>query len=153
MEKKGQTEEALKTYEELLFSGGNMLNMTLQCMQIMALQADDLPRARMLAEKQCALAEVLEMGDYAAACPLLEVTLRERDAEGLVTLVEKLLAAVDTLGAFTASPLYGHMTLKRVGPEFIQTVRTGLIQDLRDGEEYAFVRDDPRWQAMLEKYE
>ena len=117
------------------------------------LQADDLPRARMLAEKQCALAKVLEMGEYAAASPLLEVTLRERAADGIIALAEKLLASADTLGAFTASPLYGHMTLKSVEPDFAQMVRKSLVQDFREGEEYAFVRSDPRWQAVLEKYE
>lgn len=145
--------EALKTYEELLFSGGNMLNMVLQFMQVMALRADDTPRARMLAEKQCALAKVLEMGDYAAASPLLEVCIREKDADGLISLVERLLASVGTLGAFTASPLYEHMTLKSVEPDFAPMVRKSLVQDFREGEEYAFVGDDPRWRAMLEKYE
>ena len=152
-EKTGRGDEALKTYEELLLSGCNMLTLTFQSMQVMALRAKDLPRARMLAEKQCALAELMEMGAYAAASPMLEVVMGEKDADGMVALAQKLLDSADTLGGFTASELYAHMTFKPVERDFGQAVRNGLLEGFRTDEAYAFVRDDPRWQAMLAKYE
>ena len=106
----GRTEQALRTYEELLFQGCHYLTLVFQHMQAAALKAGDRDRARMLADKQGALAAVFDMGKYAELSPRLEPALAAGDADGLLALLEDLLEAADTLGAFAGSPLYAHMT-------------------------------------------
>ncbi len=151
LEKTGRTEEALKTYEELLFQSCNLLAMTFQQLYAQAVEANDTARARMLADKQCALAELFEMGEYQALAPKLELTLAERDPDKATALLEKLLESVPTLDGFARSPLYAHMTFKSVDPAFYNGVRESLLS-IADEDTGAFLRDDPRWKVLTERY-
>ena len=146
----GRTEEALRTYEELLFQGCSCLTMVLQEMQASALRSGDRERARMLAEKQGAVAAAFDMGKYAELSPLLEPTLAEGDADGLLALLEALLERADTLGAFAGSPLYAHMTFKPRDPSMAGMARRAVLDV---GEEAAVLRDDPRWAALRARWE
>lgn len=145
------TAEALKTYEELLFQSCNLLAMTFQQLYAQAVEANDTARARMLADKQCALAELFEMGEYQALAPKLELTLAERDPDKATALLEKLLESVPTLDGFARSPLYAHMTFKSVDPAFYDGVRESLLSTA-DEDTGAFLRDDPRWKVLTERY-
>lgn len=149
--KTDRTEEALKTYEELLFQSCDLLVMTFQELYMLAMEAKDTARARMLADKQCALAELFEMGEYQALAPRLELTLAERDPDTAIVLLEKLLESAPTLGGFARSPLYAHMTFKSMDPAFYDGVRESLLS-VADEDTGAFLRDDPRWRALAEKY-
>ena len=146
----GRREEALRTYEELLFQGCNGLTMVLQEMQVSALRSGDRAQARMLAEKQGALAAAFDMGKYAELSPWLEPALAEGDADGLLALLEKLLEAADTLGAFADSPLYAHMTFKPRDPALAGMARRAVLDV---GQEAAVLRDDPRWAALRARWE
>lgn len=65
--KTDRVEEAYKTYEQLLFSGYQMMILVFQSLHALALQSDDLAKARSYIQKQQDLAGVFEMGDYYAA--------------------------------------------------------------------------------------
>ena len=146
-----RTEEALKTWEELLFQSCNLLNMTFQQLYAQALEAGDTPRARMLADKQCALAALFEMGQFQALAPKLELTLAERDPEKAIDLLEKLLESAPAMDGAARSPLYAHMTFKSLDGAFYDGVRESLLA-AADEDKGAFLRDDPRWQALKERY-
>ena len=146
----GRREEALRTYEELLFQGCNGLTMVLQEMQVSALRSGDRAQARMLAEKQGALAAAFDMGKYAELSPRLEPALAEGDADGLLALLGELLEAAGTLGAFADSPLYAHMTFKPRDPALAGMARRAVLDV---GQEAAVLRDDPRWAALRARWE
>ena len=151
LEKRDRTEEALKTWEELLFQSCNLLSMTFQQLYAQAMEAGDTARAWMLADKQCALAELFEMGEYQALAPRLELTLAERDPDKAIALLGKLLESVPALDGFARSPLYAHMTFKSLDPAFYDGVRKSLLS-AADEDAGAFFRDDPCWKALAEKY-
>lgn len=145
----GRLEEAQRTHEELLFQGCSLLKMTLQELYLLAVREQDMARAEMLAEKQCQLAALFELGRYQTLAPALEPAVRAKDADRTLALLEELLQSVDTIDGFTRSPLYAHMTFKTAGPEMYVSVRRSLLEM---GEDDAFFRDDPRWQVLLARY-
>lgn len=138
----GRLEEAQKTHEELLFQGCSLLKMVFQELYLLAVREQDTARADMLAEKQCQLAALFEMGRYQTLAPALEPAVREKDADRAVALIEALLQCADTIDGFARSPLYKHMTFKPAGTELYDSARRSLLA-LGDGE--AFLQNDPRW--------
>lgn len=149
--KTDRTEEALKTWEELLFQSRELLNMTFAQLYAQALEAGDAPRARMLADKQCTLAALFEMGEFQTLAPKLELTLAERDPDRAIDLLEKLLESVPAMDGAARSPLYAHMTFKSLDPAFYDGVRESLLS-VADEDKGAFLRDEPRWKALRERY-
>jgi len=149
--KTGQTEAALRAYEELLFSGCQMMTLTLQHLTALAAEAGDLPRMHLLTDKQRALAEIFDMGAYHAACCKLELATMERDRDAVLSIMETMLTSLESIAGFTASPLYAHMTFRAPQDDFLENLRRDLLACFSDPESYGFLSDDARYQALLHR--
>lgn len=146
--KMGRTEEAYKTYEELLFSMYQMINMLFQSIGMLAVQDKNIDKVRMMVDKQSALAEIFEMGEYYKVSGRLELAVMEKDAESTITIMQQLLASIDDIYHFTEAPLYEHMTFRESRPEFVEQLREDLIKSFRDEETCGFLRGDSRWEEL-----
>lgn len=144
----GRKEQAYKAYEELLFSGYQVLSMVLQSLYALAMKDEDRERARALIEKQCQLANVFEMGRYHEVAPRLELSTLEQDADATLTIMEEMLSSADQICAFAKAPLYAHMAFKDVRAAFIEKLKVDLLDGFRDEETYGYLKGDPRWEAL-----
>ena len=140
--KTGNLEEAWKTYEELLFATFQMANETFQEMTVLAMKEKDMDRAKLLIEKQTALAKAFDMGLYYEASPRLELAVYEKDPGETKRIAQEMLKGIENLDHFTRSPLYAHMTFKAFSPDFKNEMRENLLQALRDQETFGYMEKE-----------
>jgi len=142
-------EEAYKAYEELLFSGYQMINMVFHGIYMLAMKEKDMEKARVLIRKQEQLSNVFEMGRYHEASVRLEVAVAEKDADATIESMKKVLESVGELCVFCRSSLYEHMTFREPSEEFIADVKKNLLERFRDDEAFGFLNEDERWKELV----
>lgn len=142
----GRREEAYKTYEELLFSIYQTANLAFASIYLLAQEDGNADKARMMVEKQSALAGIFEMGGYYEAVGKLELAASQKDVETTVALMRTLLASVEDMDHFTRSPLYEHMTFREIRKEFVSQFREELLKGFRDEEVFGFLKGHAGWE-------
>ena len=145
----GQMEEAYRTYEELLYQEQNRAMMILNGIYILALQEEDLARAHYIADKIEQIAGSFEMGRYYEVSHRLELAVKEQDKETCLKLAGEMLDVLPDICGFTKSPLYSHMTFKKVEEDFGGTMRESLLKYFRDEETFGFMEQDERWEPLV----
>jgi len=147
--KTGRCQEAYKAYEELLFSGYQMLSMVFNSIYMLAMQDDNLDKAREMVKKQRELAHLFEMGTYYEVSCQLELAVTEKDADAVLDIVRKMLESVEELASFTNAELYEHMSFKKPEETFAKGVRENLIKQFQEDEAFEFLKNDVRWKEMF----
>lgn len=145
----GRTEEAWKAYEEMLFSGYQMMNAVFGSLTQLALKEDDRERAHRLIDKQHQLAKVFEMGAWHEVSGGLELAALERDADTVIEIMSKILDVVPEIYGFAQSDLYRHMTFQKPREEFTEKLRKNMLESFRDEETFGFLKEDARWQKLV----
>ena len=146
-----RTEEAWKTYEEMLFSGYQMMNAVFQGLTQLAMKEDDRERAHRLIDKQHQLAKVFEMGAWHEVSGGLELATLEQDADTVIEIMSQILDAVSKIYGFAQSDLYRHMTFRQPREEFVQKLRANMLESFRDEETFGFLKEDARWQELVKE--
>ncbi len=141
--------EAYKSYEELLFSGYQVMSIVLNSIFTLAMEDKNVEKAYVLAEKQLGLANLLEMGEYGAITSRLELALAEKDVEMTIDAMKKMFASTDEMCAYTKSSLYEHMVFKELTEEFVVRVKENLLAYFRDEETFSYLQSDKRWQDIV----
>ena len=147
--KTNRTNEAYKTYEEVLFSMYQMSSKLLNGIYMLALQEKNMGKAHAMAEKQSDLARVFEMGEYYEISCKLELATIEKDADAVIDIMQKMLVSIDEIYSFTKAPLYEHMTFREARDEYFAELKEDLLQSFRDEATFGFLKDDIRWQELL----
>ena len=147
--KTNQVNEAYKAYEELLFSGYNMMSMVFQNIYVLAMQDKDKEKAYILIEKQRKLANIFDMGEYHEVSCRLDLAVAEKDVEATIETMERILASVDKISDFTKSTLYEHMEFKKLEENFITELYKSLLTNFSDGETYSYMKENKRWQKLV----
>lgn len=145
----GRRTEAYRAYEELLFSGYQMVSMVFYNLYAMAMEDEDWEMARMLVEKQGKLADIFDMGKFREAAFRLEFVTARKDADAVIETMKEMLEGYGDLGGFAKSPLYGHMNFKEISGEFYANMKENLLKCFRDEETYGFLKEDGRWQELV----
>ncbi len=130
-------------------SGYQMMNMVFQSMYVLAMQDNDREKACMLVEKQRELAKIFEMGEYHEASCRLELATADKDVEATIETMERMLASVDKISAFTKAPLYEHMEFKEPDEKFIKELHKNLLANFSDEETYGYMKENKRWQELV----
>ena len=149
--KTGRVEEAWKVYEEILFSGYQMLSFVFQSLIQLALKENDRERAHKFVNKLHQLTRVFDMGIYQEASFGLELATLEQDADAVVRIMSKMLDSLsqDGMNSFTKSDLYRHMEFREMREEFAVKMRENLLNCFRDEETFGWLREDTRWQELV----
>ncbi len=149
--KTDRIEEAYKAYEELLFSGYQMLSMVFHGIYMLAMQEHNMEKAHKLVDKQAELAKLFEMGKYSEVSCRLDLATAEKDIDTTIETMEKILASIDEMVAFSKSTLYEHMNFHEARYEFVEEIKKNLLEEFRDEKTYGFLKDNARWQALIGK--
>lgn len=145
--KTGKRAQAYRAYEELIFSGYQHIQMVFNDLRILYMEDDDHEMARKLIEVSSSAASVFEMGKYHEVCFGLEVAAWETDAAWTARLMQELLDSVETIGDFTKSVLYQHMTLKSVDPDFSAGLKQQLLKSLEE-ETFYYMQGNQDWEKL-----
>ena len=147
--KTDRREEAYKAYEELLFSGYQMLSMIFHSLYMLAMQDSNMSKAHKFVNKQQELARLFEMGTYHEVSCRLELATVEKDADTVIETMLKMLESIEETTAFMQSELYEHMSFKEARETFIEELKENLLNCFRDEETYGFLKEDERWKKIV----
>lgn len=149
--KTNRIQEAYKAYEELIFSDYQIVNFAFQGIYFLAVQENDMEKARMIVEKQDNLAKVFEMGEYYEASCRLDMATTEKDADATIKTMEAMFSSVDRIDDFSKASLYEHLSFSKISEEFVSELKDNLLKCFRDEEIYGFLKDDSRWQKLIKE--
>ena len=144
----GRKQEAYRAYEELLFSGYQMINMDLHGIFSLAMEEGNREKAHDIVERQERLARLFEMGEYNENMWRLELATAEQDGDTAADVMEKLLESCRTLGNYGKVSLFEHMGFKEVSEEFYRQLEENLRKGFRDEDTYGWLRGNERWEAI-----
>lgn len=145
--KTGKRTEAYRAYEELIYSGYQHIQLTLNDLRILYMEDEDHEMARKLVAVSSSVASAFEMGRYNEVCYGLDVAVWEKDAAWTAQLMREILDSVDRIGDFAKSRLYQHMMLKSIDPDFSAGLKRELLKSLED-ETYAYMRGNEDWEKL-----
>lgn len=150
-EKTGKRNEAYRAYEELLFSGYQILSLVFHNIFMLAMEEQDMDKAQKMVAKQQETAELFEMGPYYEASPGLELAVAKQDADAVIAILGKMLAGVDRMMSFTEAELYQHMKFKKTETAFLEKMKKTLIACLKNDETMAFMKEDERFLKVIQR--
>lgn len=149
--KAGRNGEACKLYEELLFSGYQVLSAVFYSMFSMSLQEDDLDRAEYLSDKIVQLVRLFEMGTYQEYVARLELAQKKKDVEATLVCAEGILTGIGQIGNYSDLRLYEHMSFRALSDEFKDGMREKLLELFQDEENFIYMKGNMRWNKILEQ--
>jgi transcriptional regulator with XRE-family HTH domain len=147
--KTGRQDEAYKMYEELLYAGYQNLNSTLYSIYILAMEEKNTDKAHMMIEKIKELARLFEFGEYHEVSPGLELATLEKNEKETLHIMERMLFNLESICAFTKSPLYSHMKFSEMNKAYLSELRENLIKGFRDEETYAYLKENQQWSDLV----
>lgn len=147
--KEGRNEEALKLYEELLFSSYQMLSAVFYSMLSMSIQEKDMEKAEYFSDKTVRLIRLFEMGTYQEYAMRLELAQAKEDVRETLVCAEKMLESAGQVGNYENVRLYEHMSFKELSGETIDGLREKLTELFRDEETFAYMRGNQRWGEII----
>lgn len=130
-EKTGRTNDALRSYEELIFQEVHILTQALSSLNLIAIKQNDLKRSKHLTEILRQTAKLFEMGTYHELSCQLDLALAEHDQSRAQALMDGLIDQISTIFGFTASSLYQHMTFKEADPDFLHHIKQQLLDSYK----------------------
>jgi transcriptional regulator with XRE-family HTH domain len=145
--KTGKRAEAYRAYEELIFTGYQHIQMTLNDLRILYMEDGNHEMAKKLVEVSSSAASTFEMGKYNEVCFGLEVATWEKDAAWTAQLMQDILDGIETIGDFAKSKLYQHMALKTVGTEFSVGLKQKLLESFKD-ESFHYMQGNEYWEKL-----
>ncbi len=145
--KTGKRTEAYRKYEELIFSGYQHIQMTLNDLRILYMEDGNHEMAKKLVEVSSFVASAFEMGKYNEVCFGLDVAAWEKDVAWTLQLMKDILDSIETIGDFAKSKLYQHMTLKTVNSQFLDNLRQELLKSLED-ESFSYMQGNTYWEEL-----
>lgn len=148
MQRKGDTEEAYRLYEQLIFQAYSEIGTSLAGIFSMAITEEDMDKAEYILEKQKELAQVLEMGRYMETSYELQLAMCWKDREKIIEVLSKMVHSIREMDEYKKSRLYEHMQFHDGG---IGHVAFMLKKALQEDEEMGFMREDARYWGILEE--
>ena len=119
-------------------------------MYMLAVQDEDMEKARYYVEKQAGLARLFEMGEYYEVSGRLDLAVVEKDEKTIADTAEKMLSSVERIRDFIASPLYAHLPFKEAETGLTAKMKQDLIRCFKDEDAFGFMRENVRWKKLME---
>ncbi len=145
--KTGKQAEAYRAYEELIFTGYQHIQMTLNDLRTLYMEDDNHEMAKKLVDVSSSAASTFEMGKYNEVCFGLEIAAWEQDAAWTAQLMQDILDGIETIGDFAKSKLYQHMDLKTVNSEFSVGLKQKLLESFTD-EPFCYMQGNEYWEKL-----
>ncbi len=146
--KTNQKGDAYRTYEELLYSGYQMLNKVFNGIYLLAMEEGNIEKARYIVDKQETLAGLFEMGKYHEVASVLDLVTSQRDQEATIETMENMLASINTICNFSRSELYEHMRFKDISETYVSELRKNLMNCFKNEDIYDYLKEEQRWQRL-----
>lgn len=147
-----QAEEAAKMLEQTLLTSINEVQMVMFKLIDANVAVGDNETASYVAERVTMLAKAFDLNQYNTVVAPFLVAVANTDAAQSIALIKKMLDTMSTSWNIHASPLYRRIATNNTGASLEKLVQP-LLQGLRQAPEYAYLQNDPEFQALLKEYE
>lgn len=151
LHEKGETAAAVFLEEHLLQTAGKMQSCLFLLLEIEE-QNGKHRKAEEIAEISEKMCSLLGLWPYGTVVPRLLIALYRKDAKQSISLIKAALEEMQKPWDIGASPLYDaypHKSSGRLGNSFAKS----FITDIRNKEEYAFLRGNTELEEILQTYE
>lgn len=145
----GEKKNAYKSFESILFSEYQILNVAFSFMVKMALEEGDIQKARYFAEKMGKIAGIFEMGKYHEYASMLDVVCAEKNVEETFCIVEQLLNSGDSLWDFQKSVLFKHKQFNQSESSFAENLKEKLLESFRDEASFGYMKGYEDWEKLI----
>ncbi len=112
----GRYEEAFKILEEALYSSYQNMSTLLYEIYMAAIKTENYNKAEKVIEKESALAELFEMGEYHKCAGRLTLAVAKKDNKKALEYMESLIDNTGTMLDYMKSDLYEHMEFREADP-------------------------------------
>lgn len=150
---KGMEEEAYKLYEQMLFSGYQMLNQVLNVFYLFSMEKKDYVKAKMYLDKGSEMARIFEMGRYNEVSGYLDFAVSQKNVGETIQILREILSSVETIGGCATSVLFEHLELRQSEQSFYNKIKKNLLDALKNDESLAFMKGCEEWERVLEQLE
>lgn len=144
----GRTEEAYRTYEELLYSEFNMLHSTFHGLFAMYAEEQNLEKAEYLEERMILLVRAFDMGQYHEASDSLDLMMAKKDRPGTLRCARQMAESIGQFGSWCDAPLYAHIPFKEISGDFMEKMRETMRDFFGDEKLFGYMQGDKEWEAM-----
>ena len=144
-------EEAYKTYEEILFSNYQMLNMVLHSLYMLSMQDENIEQARKYIEKESSLARLFEMGRHQEISCKLDLAVAEKNVEETISIAKGMFDSIDQICGYVHSSLYSYIEFKEIDGTFLAKYREGLLKLFSDEETYGYMAGNEEWETWIDQ--
>lgn len=145
----GETKNAYRMYENVVWSGYQTLNFAFSFMTRMAIEEGDMRKARYLADKNGKMAQVLEFGRYQECASMLDVVCAQKNVRETYQIAKQLLESLDSLYDCQKSELYRHMSFQQPGSSMVGNLREKMLDGFRDEESFAYMKGNAAWEELI----
>ena len=154
-EKKGKTEEAFKTYEDLMLDEANKIKNLLRALQSLNVNTGNLEMAYRLADISIEVTRCFDLGAYQEILHKIDLVVYEKDVDKTASLMKQLIESADTILDFGKSDLYIHLRNndkeETDKSEFIKEYRANIITALCNDERFGYMRGNDYWETLRKK--
>lgn len=151
-QKQGKLSEAAELWERKLRSAANECYTALLGMMEIALEEKNGNLAETLAGVAERTVHLYDLWEYSAYVASFQLAVARQDAAQCVSILKKMLPALQNRWAVSSSPLYRH--IKREGSEVLQEqLLNRVLTALQTDEEFVFLRADTEFKDLIESYE
>lgn len=151
--KQGKEEEGLRLLEEMLLTKGTQAHNSIITMLQAALTQKEMDRARFYATKLTQITQAFEMGTYSCYAGLLMIAIEEKNIEETLYSMEKMLESFEEPWGIETSSLYQRLLRKGKKEDQRMDWPALFIKSFRAEEELDFLKENPRYQQLLNQYE
>lgn len=157
-----KTEEAAVILERGLVNNLNeLLSVFLLSLIDIAVREGDMERAQKIARAGEETARLYDQWGYSPILPYLELSLKKKDAKGSITYIRQMFEMMTEPQHMSESPFFCHIynqnepgkNIDEALGVYSKRVLPGLVEELKTGEEYAFLRENEEFQKLLREYE
>lgn len=155
--KEDKLKEAGEILERRLIMTLNEILIVFMSLTEVALKEHRNQDAHYIAETYKRMVSLFDLWDYNSHVIELQVLTSEEDAEGCISILNKLFTSVGTPWDMTNSPLYTHIAptkeqKKNLDPYMGSKMITALIKELKTNEKYEFLRTYKGYDELINKY-
>lgn len=149
---RGNYDEAARELEYALFAAANRLQMLISLYVSLEMTAGNPDHARDVASKGTEFAELFQLWDYTCRVSAYQVALKARDTDEVLALLRKLLTALKHPWDTAHTTLFRQVEWN-ISEAQQQEFLRGLLGQLEHDPEYAFLRSDPRFGALVAEFQ
>lgn len=144
-------EEAAALMERTLLTSVNDMQMVLYKLIDANAAIGDHETAAYVADRVSGLAELFDLNRYNMIIGPFQVAVAKKDVQQTVALLRRIFEALSGTWEIHASPLYRRIQTNDTGASLEKMIRP-LIQGVQHAPEYAYLKDDEDFQALLSEY-